>query len=137
MLDITLDRIITYLRCRSAFAVILAIRILGVEWSLIAAAAAMLVLTALLAPPRSRLARGAVVVAALAILFSAVQTDRLFEMTYPVPSPLWHNQQLGPPYGIEYIAWDPVTRIEISRNRPPDPEIDFAPSLIGTNRTFH
>ena len=120
-----------------AFAVILAIRSLGVEWALIAAAAAMLVLTALLAPPRSRLARGAVLVAAVATLVSAVQKERLFEMTYPERSPLWHIQQLPPPYGIEYIAWDPVTRIEISRNRPPDPERDFAPSLIGTNRTFH
>lgn len=120
-----------------AFVVIVAIRSLGVEWSLVAGAAVMLIFTALLAPPRTRLARAAVLVAGVATLVVGVQKDSLFEMRYPENSPLWHIQQLPEPYGIEYIAWDPVTRIEISRNQPPDHEKDFAPSLIGTNREFH
>jgi spermidine synthase len=120
-----------------AFSVIGAIQMLGVERSVIAGAAVMLAATVLLASPRGLLARTLAAVAAVAIAGAAVEKDRVFDMTYPTGSMLWRIQRLPPPYGIEYIAWDPVTRVEVSRIPPPRPEEQFAPSLIGDDRAFH
>jgi spermidine synthase len=120
-----------------AFGVILSIQDLGVERSVLWACAGMLAGTVLLAPPRRGTSWGLVAVAALAIAAVSAGRDKAFEMRYPESSALWQVQQLPKPYGIEYIAWDPVTRIEISRIRPPDPEEAYTPSLIGGNRVFH
>jgi spermidine synthase len=51
-------------------------------------------------------------------------------------SVLAYDRTLGPPYGVEYVRWDPVARIEISRTPPPDPEQFSFPSLVGDDRAF-
>jgi spermidine synthase len=119
-----------------AFSVILAIERLGVEASALGACAVMLVTAVVLAPPRRRWARGLAAAAAVALAVAVVERGRIFDMRYPSASMLWHVQQLPKPYGIEHIAWDPVTRIEVSRIQPPNPGETFTPSLIGTNRAF-
>ncbi|HKC14139.1 MAG TPA: hypothetical protein VKI41_19090, partial [Vicinamibacteria bacterium] len=116
-----------------AIAVIYGIKTLGVERSLLGACAVMLTATVLVVPPRRGWSRGAAVVAAAAIVVSAMQQDRVFAMQYPTDSMLWQMQRLPKPYGIEYVAWDPVTRIEVSRIETPSPESSFTPSLIGDN----
>ena len=39
-------------------------------------------------------------------------------------------------YGIEYVQWDPVARIEISRIPPPQPDRSLYPLLIGDQAPF-
>jgi spermidine synthase len=119
-----------------AVAVISAIETVGVEPSVLGACSVMLVAAVVLAPPRHLPSRALAVVAAASIAVTAVGRDRVFEMRYPSGSMLWRVQQLPKPYGIEYVAWDPVSRIEVSRIQPPDPEKSFTPSLTGDDRAF-
>src|SRR5260370_2955203 len=104
-------------------------RTVGVEPSVLGACAAMLTVTGVIVPPRRRWSRGAAVVAAAAIAVSAMQQDRVFAMQYPTDSMLWQMQRLSKPYGIEYVASHPVTRIEVSRIETPSPEVALTPSL--------
>lgn len=120
-----------------ASAAIPAIGRLGVETSLLAACAVMLAGSLLLAPPRRPGPRLLAAIAAAAILFSAAAQDRIFEMQYPPTTLLWRYQQLGSPYGIEHIVWDPIARIEVSRIPPPTLERHRFPLLIGEDRAFH
>ncbi len=119
-----------------AMGVIYAIQGWGVERSVLAACAALLTGAVVFAPPRRPWSKGLTVAAAAGITACAAAPSRAFEMTYPIQSPLWHVQRLGEPYGIEHIAWDPITRIELSRIPPPDPKTAFSPSLIGDNPAF-
>jgi hypothetical protein len=120
-----------------AFAVIPAIAHLGVERSALGGCAVMLGAAVLLAPPRRLLTKGVVVAAAAVILVCVARFAWVFDLTYPDGSMLAQIQQLPKPFGIEYTAWDPVTRIEVSRIQAPDPETLFTPSLIGGNHVFH
>jgi hypothetical protein len=65
-----------------AFAVIPAIRHLGVENSLLVACGMLLAATLVLAPPRQAAARLIVLAAALSVVFGALFRERLFDMTY-------------------------------------------------------
>jgi spermidine synthase len=119
-----------------AIGVIFAIRRWGVETSVLAACAVLLAGAVLLAPPRRWLARGLGAIAAIAIVASGLGQKRIFDMKYPSDSMLARAQQLPKPYGIEHIAWDPVTRVEVVRTPPPEPERAFSPSLTGDDPAF-
>jgi len=114
-----------------AFAVVAAIRRLGVESSLLLACALLVMAGALLAPPRRRLARAAGIAALVAVALCAATRERLFVMRPRQGSMLAHVKSLGPPYRVEYQQWDPVARIEVSRIPPPDPATTIFPCLIG------
>jgi len=116
-----------------AFAVVPAIAAWGVEWALLAAGLVMLAGTVLLAPPRSRGARVLAATAAAALAAAAVGRSAVFDMRYPADSMLALARAGG---AIEHVAWDPVSRIEVSRIPPVDPDHMRFPSLIGRNRAF-
>jgi spermidine synthase len=115
-----------------AFAVIPAIRHLGVEVSTLLAGALLLAGTVALAPPRRIVARLAAVAATLALAGTALARDRVFVMEPRDGSML----ALDPPYGVEHIQWDPVARIEVARTPPPNPDVFNFPALIGDDRAF-
>jgi spermidine synthase len=119
-----------------AFAVIPAIRHLGVEVSTLLACALVLGGTVVLAPPRGRRARLAAVVAALALGGATLARNEVFYMETRQGSVLALQRNLGPPFGVEHIRWDPVARIEVSRTPAPDPASFTYPSLIGDDRAF-
>jgi spermidine synthase len=119
-----------------AFAVIPAIRHLGVEASTLLACALLLAGTVALAPPRRATARVAAVVSAVALAGTALARDQVYVMVPRTGSVLALKQILGPPYGVEYIQWDPVARIEVSRTPPPDTDRFNFPSLVGDDRPF-
>jgi spermidine synthase len=119
-----------------AFAVIPAIRHLGVEASTLLAGALLLAGTVALAPPRGTAARLAAAVAAAAIAGTALARDRIYVMQPREGSVLALSRTLGPPYGVEYVQWDPVARIEVSRTPPADPDQSQYPELIGDDRPF-
>jgi spermidine synthase len=116
-----------------AYAVVEAIGGWGVEWALLAACVAMLAGTVLLAPPPSRGPRLLVAAAAAAILAAALGRATVFDMRYPAGSMLSLAQSGG---AIEHVAWDPVSRIEVSRIPPVDPAATMFPSLIGRDPAF-
>jgi spermidine synthase len=45
-------------------------------------------------------------------------------------------ERLPPPYRVEYMQWDPIARIELSRTPPVEPETTLYPSLTGDHRPF-
>ena len=119
-----------------AFAVIPAIRHLGVEGSTLLAGALLLAGTVALAPPGRGAARLAALAAAAAIAGTTLARDHIYAMQPRKGSVLALAGTLGPPYGVEYVQWDPVARIEVSRTPPADPDQSQYPALIGDDRSF-
>jgi spermidine synthase len=118
-----------------AVCVITAISRLGVEWALLVGAATLLLANALLFPPRRRSVAALALVAAAGLGAAGFARARLFDIR-PMPSLDW-VARMSPPYGLEYVAWDPTARIEVSRVPPPDPATMNYPCLIGDDRAFH
>jgi spermidine synthase len=119
-----------------AFAVIPAIRYLGVEASAVAAGAGLVIVTSILARPRRPLARGLVVAAVCALALAAARPADVFRLRYRQESMLRASEDPRSGFRLEHTAWDPLARIEISTIPPPDPETMGYPSLIGENRRF-
>jgi spermidine synthase len=119
-----------------AFAVIPAIRHLGVESCTLVACALLLAGVVALAPPRRSAVRLAAVAAAVALAGTALARERVYVMEPRKGSVLALRSTLGPPYGVEHVQWDPVARIEVSRTQPPDPERFNFPALVGDDRPF-
>ncbi len=119
-----------------AIAVIPAIRYLGVEASALLACAALLGGTVALAPPRRAGTRLAVLAAFLALGATGLARDRVYAMEPRKGSMLALGRTLGPPFGVEYVQWDPVARIEVSRIPGADPATMQYPALIGDDRAF-
>lgn len=119
-----------------AFAVIPAIRHLGVETAVALAAALLVAGTLVLLPPSGAAARALAAATLAASLGAAALPNRVFVMAYPEGSRLRIATDAGPPYGVEYLRWDPLSRIELSRIPVPRPEARHF-SLIGGNLAFH
>jgi len=117
-----------------AFAVIPAVSALGAERAAVAAGGALLVGTVALAPPRGVAVRALATIAAVALLASAIAPGAVFRMRYAKASFLGQVQAKAPGYALEYVAWDPIARIEVSRVPPPDPTTSGWPSLFGPDR---
>lgn len=120
-----------------ALLIVPAIGRFGANACLLLAAALLLVGVAVLAPPRHWSVRAAWCVGAVALCAFALWRESLFAVAYPPRSVLGTLQKGEPPYGIEYVAWDPLARIEVSRIAPPDPDNMLYPCLLGGNRAFH
>jgi spermidine synthase len=119
-----------------AFAVIPAIRRFGVEASTLGVGGALLVGTALLLPPRRVKARAGLAVAAVALGLCGLYSDSVFRMRPRAGSAMLWGETVGKPYGLEYMQWDPVARIEVSRIPPLRPENTTFPFLIGSDHAF-
>jgi len=119
-----------------AFAVIPAIRYVGVETSLLAAAGTLLVGTPLLVSARRGGTRLALGLSVIGLLIAATQEERVFHMRYPSESALSFTQLPGSRWKLELMVWDPVARIEVMRMPPPDADRDPYPCLIGGNARF-
>lgn len=120
-----------------ALLVLPAIQRFGVETAMTAASGAVLVALLALAPPRSPASKLLTAAASIAVASAALFPGTVYALRYPADSMIASWEALGKPYGLEYVRWDPVARIEVSRIPPPDPERIGLPSLIGSNREFH
>jgi hypothetical protein len=118
-----------------AFAIIPAVSWLGAEGAALAAGGLLLVGVVGLVPPRGRAARLATALAAVALLGTALAPRAVFRMRYPRESYLGQSQAGVPGFALEYVAWDPIARIEVSRVPPPDPKGQPWPSLFGPDRS--
>jgi spermidine synthase len=119
-----------------AFAVLPAISELGVEKSLILASVIMLGFALLLTPRRRRVEWIGSLAAAGLVAWAAADPDRVFRMVYPAGSILAQATAPGSGSQIEHVAWDPLSRIEVTRVMPPDPRAFPFPSLIGEDPAF-
>lgn len=119
-----------------AFAVIPAIARIGVEASIVAAAAGLLAVTSILTSPRRWRTRALVAAAGLALVIAATRPGDVFLLRYRKGSLLRASEDPRSGFQLEHTAWDPLARVEISRVPPPDPDRTMHPSLIGENRSF-
>jgi spermidine synthase len=119
-----------------AFAVLPAISQLGVEKSLLLACAIMLGAAFVFTPRRRRLEWTLSLAAAGLVAWAAADSNRVFRMVYPAGSILAQAAAPGSGWQLEHVAWDPLSRIEVTRVTPPDPRNFPYPSLIGENPAF-
>lgn len=119
-----------------AIMVTFGIRSWGVENTLLAVCALLLASVLLLARPDTRTLRwaaGAFTLLAVAAVFH----KPFFTLRFPEGTMLAPSQRPGSRLAVEYIEWDPVARIEVTRIPPPDPAQTAFPALIGSNTVFH
>lgn len=119
-----------------ALAVAPAISLWGVEKTLLAVCGVLLAAVFALARPARTGPRLFAAAATLGILLCFAFQKPLFTMRYPEGSMLAASELPESGMTLDYVAWDPVARIEVSRIPPPDPEQIAFPSLIGGNRNF-
>jgi spermidine synthase len=119
-----------------AFAVLPAINFWGVENALLGVCALLLTITLALARPARRNAYWLTAAAGASIILCFAFEHRLFALHYPTGTPLSATEYPNSGVVLEYIRWDPVARIEVSRIPPPNPATTWYPSLIGSNPSF-
>jgi hypothetical protein len=119
-----------------AVLVIPTISVAGVEAGLLGGGALLVLATLVLERPRHVLTRVLAGVALVSLALVFPDRARFFAERPQLHSFLDSLESLGPPYGLEYVAWDPVARIEVSRIPPPDLASSSYPCLIGTNPAF-
>jgi spermidine synthase len=119
-----------------ALLVLPAIRALGVETSLLLLAGLIPLATSWLLAPRSRWARAAVYAAVAATLVVGVFRRQLLELQPAAGTPVAQARQAGVAGVEEYVRWDPLARIELSRISPPESSTSTYSSLIGDDRAF-
>ena len=117
-----------------AVAVIPAVTLLGAERAAVAAGIVLLAGGVWLAPPVRTKTRVLCGLSAVALLTAAAAPEAVFRLRYPRESPLGRTQVGDPRYVLEHVAWDPIARIEVSRNPPPEPEGSRWPALFGPDR---
>ena len=119
-----------------AIIVIPAIRHLGVERSLALCAAVTLAGLLGLASPRRKGTHILALAAVAAIVLAVARPGDVFPVKVRSGSGSPVVGMEGDQYGIEYLQWDPVARIEISRIPPPHPDRTSYPLLIGDQAPF-
>jgi spermidine synthase len=117
-----------------AVAVVPAIGSWGVESSVLAAGAVLLVTAPLLFPPRARWSRILVVLTLAALAAAPLWKGSVLRLRYPEGSPLAATQVPGSGNVLEYVAWDPLARIEVQRTSEPDVTRTPWPSLFGPSK---
>jgi spermidine synthase len=117
-----------------ALAVIPALRVVGVESGLLLGAAVLLAAALSLERPRLPATRLLAALAVVVLLISWRAEALVFALRPQMHSLADALEQAGPPYGLEYVAWDPVARIEVSRI-PSYLNTNF-PCMIGRNPEF-
>jgi hypothetical protein len=119
-----------------AVTVIPAISGLGVERAGLLACLVMVVGAWLLSRPRHWLPIGAAASSLLVIGWASVARDRVFDMAYPVGSVLEQDKDPTSGFALEYVAWDSLARIELSRIPLPSPDTVPWPYLVGADPLF-
>jgi hypothetical protein len=117
-----------------AFAVIPAVTALGAERAAVVAGGVLLVGAFLMAPPRGWRGRALATLTALVLAIALIAPAAIFRMRYARDSFLGRVQAGDAGYALEYVAWDPIARIEVSRVPAPNPGTSAWPSLFGTDR---
>ena len=118
-----------------AIVVIPAIRHFGVERSLALCAAVTLAGLLAAAWPRRAMTRALAAAAVAVIALAVARPDRVFPVKVRSGAPIVGMGSTDR-YGIEYVQWDPVARIEISTIEPPHPDRSDYPLLIGDQPAF-
>jgi hypothetical protein len=108
----------------------------GLETGLLAGAALLLVVTLAVERPKAGATRLLSAFALVGLFASFLARDQVFRLRPQLHSFLDELESAGPPYGLEYVQWDPVARIEVSRIPPPDAAHNSYPCLIGTSPAF-
>ena len=119
-----------------AIAVIPMISALGVERSLLAAAALLLIGCFVLTPGAGRLARGLGVASALLLAGTSIAPQSVFRMNYPAGSWMALNQDPTSGFSLQHVLWDPIARIEMSQTPPIEGATVQWPFLIGDDPRF-
>jgi spermidine synthase len=114
-----------------AAAVIPAVSWLGVESSLLWASALLVASCALLCARRTQVSLAAAAAALVVLAAAGTARGRVFAMRYPPGSVMAAAQDPSTGYVLEHAAWDPVSRIEVTRIPPPQPEHMQWPFLVG------
>jgi spermidine synthase len=81
--------------------------------------------------------RGLAALAVIGIAFAALAPGRVFALRYPAGSYLSTTRDPASGVVLEYAAWDPVARIEVTRIPVPDPRTAFYPAFLGTRPELH
>jgi spermidine synthase len=118
-----------------AIIVIPAIRHLGVERSLVLCAAVTLIGMLAANWPRQAMTRALSVAAVAAIVLAGARPQVVFPIKVRSGSQ-FVGRGNDDRMGIEYVQWDPVARIEISRIPRPHPGLTDYPLLIGDQAPF-
>lgn len=120
-----------------ALLVLPAISVWGVEPSVLMFCSLAVVGSWVLFPPRLASTRWICAGAMTVVLAAALMPRAFFTMRYPEKSVLWEGSQPNGDTQIEHMAWDPISRIEVSTvHRMYDPWKFNYPSLIGRNPDF-
>ena len=119
-----------------AVLVIPAIRHLGVETDMLMIAAFLPAATLGLLRPSSRAARTTVFISLAAVALVALDRQSLLELKPASGSPVSAARKPGGGADDEYVRWDPLARVELSRIAPPDPDSTWYSSLVGNDRVF-
>jgi hypothetical protein len=101
--------------CLGALLVIPAIASMGVEKALLGACFAMLFVAVLTMGPGGRVFRWVGGLSAVTLIVLLVRVDRVFVLRYPEGSMLSATQQPNADSRLEFVEWDPVARIEVTR----------------------
>ena len=118
-----------------AVAVVPAVRYLGVERALVLCCVALALGTAAILRPRRRATWIVVGAAVVAAAVAAAVPATVFPIRLRTGSLLATSlERQG--YGLEYVQWDPVARIEISRLPPLQAERTDFPVLMGDDPVF-
>ncbi|HSD27431.1 MAG TPA: hypothetical protein VLL75_09000, partial [Vicinamibacteria bacterium] len=118
-----------------AVVVVPLIRWIGVERGALLVCGAFLAAVVAALAPRRPSTVGLAGAAAAALVAGWAAPDTVFPLRVrPASTLVKPVSESGP--GLEYMQWDPVARIEISRIPPPDPETTGYASLIGGNPRF-
>ena len=118
-----------------AVLVIPAIRHLGVETDMLLIAAFLPAATLALLRPPSRAARATVWISLAAVALVGVDRQSLLDLK-PAPGSPVAVRRPGVRVNDEYVRWDPLARIELSRMTPPNPDATWYSSLVGNDRAF-
>ena len=119
-----------------AFLVIPAISYFGVEAALLGVAAALPLLAFALTMPRGYPSRALLGAGMLATIFATVERERVFDLYYPEHSMLAAARNPDSGLVVDHVAWDPISRIEFSRFRFPDPAETAFPALFGRDEAL-
>ena len=119
-----------------AVLVIPAIRYLGVETDLLLVAGFLPAAALALLRAPSRAARASVWIALSAVALVALGRESLLDLKPAAGSPVAAARKAGAGGTEEFVRWDPLARIELSRIAPPSARSTWYSSLVGDDQSF-
>ena len=119
-----------------AVLVIPAIRFLQVENGLLLIAAFLPAAALALLRPPAKAARASVWASLACVGLVALDRGSLLDLKPAAGSPVAESRKSGAGGTEEYVRWDPLARIELSRIGPPDAKTTWYSSLVGNDASF-